>query len=213
MDFKKWLQKLINNENGKNSSDKKNIGSLLILFLVGVLIVLTVSFYNTSNSPSIQTLSPNVENKKNNNNNKIDQTSSTDKNLEDYETVLQDKLKNTLEQIDGVGKVQVMVSFETGEEQIPAVNINDSTSTTEEKDNEGGTRSTTQKNNGSTVVITNDGDKSEPLIVKKYKPRVAGVVVVAEGAENKVTEIRISRAVINLFNIPENKVTVYPMKK
>lgn len=208
MDFKKWLEKLIKNENDKNSSDKKNIANLLILLLVGVLLVLTVSFYKTSSSASIQTLSPNVENK-----NKVEQTSSPDKSSENYETMLQDELKDTLEQIDGVGKVRVMVSFETGGEQIPAVNINDSTSTTEEKDNEGGTRSTTQKNNGSTVVITNDGDKSEPLIVKKYKPRVSGVVIVAEGAENKITEIRISRAVINLFNIPENKVTVYPMKK
>jgi stage III sporulation protein AG len=36
---------------------------------------------------------------------------------------------------------------------------------------------------------------------------------VAEGAENKVTEYRIRKAVTNLFNIPDNKVNVYPMKK
>ncbi|SQB91495.1 stage III sporulation protein AG [Clostridium tetanomorphum] len=63
------------------------------------------------------------------------------------------------------------------------------------------------------MVITNNGDKTQPLIVKKNKPKVTGVFIVAEGAENKVTEYRIKKAVINLFNIPDNKVNVYPMKK
>jgi stage III sporulation protein AG len=178
-----------------------------------------VSTYKSTNLPSVQTLNPNEGSNKGDSKGdskgegKTPSNTSTDKAAADYETEVQDKLKETLEKIDGVGKVDVMVSFESGEEQVPAVNVNDSTSTTQEKDTEGGTRSTTQKNDGSTVVITNQGDKSEPLIVKTYKPKVSGVCVVAEGAENKVTELRISKAVVNLFNISQNKVNVYPMKK
>lgn len=211
MDLKKLLEKLTkkDSDTAKNSSDKKIMANLAIVVLLGVLVVLTYSTFKTASVPNMQTLNASGDGKES----KTDKTSSTEKNPSDYENEVQEKLKDTLEQIDGVGKVEVMVSFETGEEQVPAVNINDSTSTTEEKDTEGGTRNTTQKNNGSTVVITNEGDKSQPLIVKTYKPKVSGVCVVAEGAENKVTEIRISRAVINLFNIPENKVNVYPMKK
>ena len=55
--------------------------------------------------------------------------------------------------------------------------------------------------------------KKQPLIVKKNKPKVTGVLVVAEGAEDKVTEYRIRKAVTNLFDIPDNQVNVYPMKK
>lgn len=173
--------------------------------------VLTISFFKSSNISSAQYLKQ--DNNKNGNTNKTEQETSLDKSSQDYETSIQDKLKDTLEKIDGVGRVEVMVSFESGEEQVPAVNINDSTSNTEEKDNEGGIRNTTQKNNGSTVVITNEGDKSKPLIVKIYKPKVSGVCVVAEGAEDKITGLRISKAVVDLFSIPENKVNVYPMKK
>lgn len=211
MDFKKLLEKLTkkDNDNGKGSSDKKVMANLAIVVLVGVLVVLVYSTFKTAPVPNIQTLNSSNDGKES----KVGNTDSTEGDPSNYENEIQEKLKHTLEQIDGVGKVEVMVSFETGEEQVPAVNVNDSTSTTEEKDNEGGTRNTTQKNNGSTVVITNEGDKSEPLIVKTYKPRVSGVCIVAEGAENKVTELRISRAVVNLFNIPENKVNVYPMKK
>lgn len=211
MDFKKFFEKL-SKESEKNSSDKKNVANLLILLLAGVLIVLTVSFFKTSNA--IGTLSTGGgDNKGDNKTTKNEQQTSMDRSSQDYETAIQQKLKETLEKIDGVGKVEVMVSFESGEEQVPAVNINDSTSNTEEKDNEGGTRNTTQKNNGSTVVVTNEGDKSKPLIVKTYKPKVSGVCVVAEGAEDKITGLRITKAVVDLFNIPQNKVNVYPMKK
>jgi stage III sporulation protein AG len=213
MDFKKWLEKLKKSDGDKNDLSKKVMPNLLIVLLAGVLIVMMMSSYKAASLPGVQTLNSNGGSNKGNS--KEDGTTSTsaDKISIDYETAVQDKLKETLEKIDGVGKVDVMVSFESGEEQVPAVNINDSNSTTEEKDTQGGTRNTTQKNNGSTVVITNEGDKSEPLIVKKYKPKVSGVCVVAEGAEDKVTELRISKAVINLFNITENKVNVYPMKK
>jgi len=195
MDNKKFLDKVF-----ERIKSKAILTNLLILFLTGILILITVNFFSTSN----------------NNNNKQDnnQEQSSDlKSVSDYETSIQTKLKETLEQIEGVGKVEVMVSFESGEEQVPAVNVNDSTNKTEEKDTEGGTRNTTQQNNGSTVVITNDGTKSEPLIVKTYKPKVTGVCIVAEGAENSLTELRISKAVINLFNITDDKVNVYPMKK
>jgi len=194
MNYKGWFNKNLNTKIGK-----KGLSNLLILFLIGILILITINFFSTSkiqnNSDQNQTQSPDL------------------KSVDDYESSVQTKLKNTLEQIEGVGKVEVMVSFECGEEQVPALNITDSTNNTEEKDTEGGTRNTTQNNNGSTVVITNDGSKSEPLIVKTYKPKVTGVCVVAEGADNKLTELRISKAVINLFNITDDKVNVYPMKK
>ncbi len=131
---------------------------------------------------------------------------------DDYEKETQNKLKATLEKIDGVGKVEVMITFESGEEKVPAVNINNSTNKSVEKDTEGGTRNTTQENEGSSVVVTNDGDKTQPLIVKEYKPKITGVCIVAEGAENNITKLRISKAVVDLFSLAENKVNVYPMK-
>ncbi|KAJ51482.1 stage III sporulation protein AG [Clostridium tetanomorphum] len=204
MDLKKLLEKLKKNEGKKGLSNKTTI-NLLIVFLIGVLILITGSFFKTTGNSVKETVS------KNNNNDQVEEPIKEPE--EETEKELKNELKNILQQTDGVGRVEVMIYFASGEEQIPAVNINDSTNSTEEIDNEGGRRQTTQKNNGSTVVITNNGDKTQPLIVKKNKPKVTGVFIVAEGAENKVTEYRIKKAVINLFNIPDNKVNVYPMKK
>ena len=211
MNLKKWLKELFNNK--KVSNDKKNIFNLAVLFLVGVLIIVTISFFKNYNNESSVNTSKSLNDDSSNSNNQQSSTSSKQSKTEEYEKSMQEDLKNTLEKMDGVGKVEVMISFESGEESVPAVNITDSTNTTEEKDTEGGTRNTTQKNNGSTVVVTNDGSKSQPLIVKTYNPKVLGVCVVAEGAENKITELRISKAITDLFGISEDKVNVYPMKK
>ncbi len=207
-DFKKLFQKQGDEEKNGYLNDKNNRANLFIVFLVGILILISISFFKTSNT---QISAQDKNNTKTTKEQQKTEEQNTDQ--EQYENEVQDKLKGTLEKIEGVGKVDVMVSFESGEEQVPAVNVSDSTNTTEEKDNEGGVRNSTQKNNGSTVVITNDGSKSKPLIVKTYKPKVSGVCVVAEGSENKLTELRITKAVVNLFNISEDKVNVYPMKK
>ena len=188
------------NVNGKKSD--KLLGNLVLMILVAVVIVLGSSFFK-------------------NNSSKVAATAETEKDkvlkqtnisgLTDYESQLENKLKATLEEIQGVGKVQLMIYFESGEESIPAVNINYSESLTVENDTGGGKRNITQKNDGRTVVMSNNGSTNEPLIVKKYKPIITGVCVVAEGSSEKVTELRIRQAVINLFNLPENKVNVYPM--
>lgn len=193
MDPKKLLE---NFTKGKKS---KYIYNLLILLLFGVLLILGASMFKDTGTP-IQ-------------NNKEQAKEIIYKDENSYETALENQLKDRLEKMDGVGKVSVMIYFEGGEEQVPAVNLNDSTNVTDEKDTSGGTRNTTQKNNGSTVVITNDGNKNEPLIIKKYKPKITGVLIVAEGAEDKVIELNIKKAVSNLFNITYDKLNVYPMKK
>lgn len=222
MNLKKWfseIKKALNKKILNDRKDKNKLVNLLIIFLVGVLMIITVSFFKTSDTNKVQTISSSSGNSSSsnstssNNKNTTDAETQNKDNSSDYEKSVETKLKDTLQKIDGVGKVDVMINFESGEEQVPAVNINDSKNITEEKDTSGGTRNTTQNNNGSTVVVTNDGDKSKPLIVKTYTPKVSGVCVVAEGAENKITELRISKAVMDLFNITEDKINVYPMKK
>lgn len=213
MNLKNILDKTVKSIKNNNLSNKKNSTNLLILFLSGILVVIAASFFKTTSISEISGITSQNNNKNQNQSQKQSTQSTSSKESQDYEAAMQEKLKSTLENIDGVGKVDVMVSFESGEEQVPAVNVNNSTNTTEEKDTSGGVRNSVQKNSGSTVVTTNDNGKTEPLILKKYKPKVAGVCVVAEGAENDLTQLRITKAVMDLFDLSEDKVNVYPMKK
>lgn len=194
MDLKKLIEKIT--EGGKN----KYLFNLIVIVLIGILILIAASMFKDNNS-AVKTSA------------QASNTQASSQETQSYELQLENKLKEILQRTAGIGNVSVMIYFEGGEEQIPAVNVTDSTSTTEEKDSSGGTRSTTQKNTGSTVVTTNDGTKNEPLILKQNKPKVTGVYVVAEGAEDEVTELKINKAVTDLFNISPDKVNVYPMKK
>lgn len=191
------LNKFINSfKNKKNSSNMVNI---LIIFLIGVFLIIATSTIK---------LPKKTEEASGNMGNNIDTKS-------DYygEDELENKLKNILARIEGVGRVDVMMYFDSGEEQIPAFNVTDSTNVTEERDTQGATRSTTQKDNGTNLVITNNGSDTQPIILKKYKPHITGVIVVAEGADDKIIEYKITQAVIKLFNISSDKVNVYSMKK
>lgn len=182
----------------------KSITNLIIVILILILALITISAFKGSGNSFANSVQIKSQDK-----NAV--STSDEKTVS--ETEVENKLRDTLELIDGVGRVEVMVYFEGGEEQVPAVNETDSDNYTEEKDNQGGTRNTTQKNTGSTVVLTSDGSKSEPLIIKTYKPKVSGVIIVAEGADDKGIQYEITKAVINLFNIGADKVNVYAMKK
>lgn len=133
--------------------------------------------------------------------------------LEKYGEKLNKELKNLLGNIEGVGKIEAMIYFEAGEEKVPAINSNGSNSFTEETDTSGGKREINQNNNGDSVAVFNEGSDTKPLITTVKQPKITGICVVAEGAEDSITELRITRAVVNLFNLPEEKVQVYPMKK
>ena len=197
MNWKKDIEKILKDGFGKNYIN------LIILALIGVLLLIASSYFKSpkaKTSSTMGTKQPNVE----------QQVSLSEK---DSENVLKNDLRTVLQLIDGVGKVDVMIYFESGEEQIPAVNMNETNNTTNEKAAEGGERVITQRSSGSNVVMTNDGSGNQALILKKYKPRVTGVCVVAEGANKSEIKYLISKAVENLFNVPPSKVSVFPMKK
>jgi stage III sporulation protein AG len=211
MDLKKIFNPDKLKSKAKEKSEKNYITNLFILLLIGVLLAV---LSNTFKDKSVAASNSSSENVKN-----IEENASTAASKEQDEVIAKEeaeverKLKDTLENIQGVGKVKVMIYFKGGEEQIPAININDSTSLTEEKDTDGGTRKITQKNDGRTIVMMNTDNGTKPFVVKKYKPEVTGVCVVAEGAENNLIKLQIHKAVVNLFGLKENQVNVYSMKK
>lgn len=196
------------------NNKSKNIMNLIILALIGILLaVLSSVFKSTTASTDVFNPNNNTKNGEEIVEQKKDDEAVTNTEYKDQQKEMELKLKDILENIKGVGKVKVMIYFKGGEEQVPALNINDSTSLTEEKDVEGGTRKITQNNDGRTVVMMNTENGNEPLILKKYNPEITGVCVVAEGAEDNLIKLQIQKAVINLFGLKENKVNVYPMKK
>lgn len=128
------------------------------------------------------------------------------------EELIEYRLKNILENIEGVGDVEIMITFEMGAEIIPASNKSKSSDTTEEKDSGGGARTIVSEDITETVVMTNENYGTKLLVLKEIKPKVNGVIVVAKGAENIEVKARLYDAVKTVLQIPGHKVEIYPKK-
>ncbi len=125
-----------------------------------------------------------------------------------YKQGLERQLATTLGQMQGVGKVSVNLSLETGPEVVPAINIDKTERTTEEKDAQSGTRVTKEQTQSNTMVTSTNGI----VTLKEKLPTISGVVVVAQGAEVPSVQLAIMRAVQASLNIPFHKIVVYPGK-
>jgi len=123
------------------------------------------------------------------------------------------KLISLLSQIQGVGKVDVMITYYTSAEKVPAYDTQKNESSTEEKDSAGGTRSMAQEEFNSTVAYEDSSDGKKPVFLKSIEPEVKGVLVVAEGADSVEVRERITRAVTVVLDIPIHKVEVVQRKK
>lgn len=119
---------------------------------------------------------------------------------------LENRLENILTQIKGVGEVDVMITYESSTEVIPASNTTKSNQVTEEKDAQGGTRTTTQEDMTENIVTTNNNDL---MVIKEIKPQIRGVVVVAEGAGDIRVKSELIEAVRTVFQVPAHRVMVY----
>lgn len=194
MDKKKLISEF------KKLLDDKKITNLLTIALVIAFIILALNvFYpDMFKKEDIKsTLSEEVE----------------INNIKDeYEEAQKEELKSILENMYGVGEVKVMISFKSGESKILAYNSSKQIVSTEEKDTEGGTRVSNQTDDGSTVVMTNEGGDNEPFIVETYKPKIEGIMILAEGASDSKIKYDIQKAVSSLYGLSAEKVNVYPMK-
>lgn len=135
--------------------------------------------------------------------------------LNDFSTdATESRLKSLLSQIQGVGKVDVMITYSATKESIVAYDTKKNQSTTDEKDSGGGTRSVVEEEYDSTLVYqeSHNGGKV-PVIIKELEPKVKGVLVVAEGAESVEVKERILFAVTVVLDVPAHKVQVVQRKK
>lgn len=130
-----------------------------------------------------------------------------------YEADLEQKLAELLSKIEGVGAVNVMITLEESEEIVFQTDSSLESSVTEETDSAGGQRTVNSNSYSYTTVLSGDSSSGEPYVIKQIYPKVAGVVVIAEGAGSAGIQTQISEAVQALFDIPVHKIKVLKASK
>ena len=131
------------------------------------------------------------------------------------EAALEQRIAEILSKMNGAGKVQVRVYLASTTERQFAVNASTNRRTTSEKDPEGAARTINETTEDGQVVMER-GTKAgteDPVLIKAMKPRIEGLLVIAEGAQDYRTKLALTRTVETLLNLPAHKITVQPMEK
>ncbi|NLN18685.1 MAG: hypothetical protein GX162_05315 [Firmicutes bacterium] len=124
-----------------------------------------------------------------------------------YEERLARELREILGHIEGAGAVEVFVALEAGEEVVIAEEV------TIQRTAAGEGQGEDLHESRRPVTLRDDASRSEkPLVLLERRPKIKGVVVVAQGASSPQICYRLSLAVQTALSLPANRVAVFPMR-
>lgn len=116
----------------------------------------------------------------------------------------EERVEEILHSINGVGKVEVMITFEGSVRNKYAVDFK----VTEDTKNTAGGDTEVHYDKDEEHIIINNGDKEEALKEYYTLPEIKGVVVVCEGGGSTAVRERVLSAVTTVLNIGSDKVYV-----
>lgn len=169
-----FCEKLLHQSKTVFSDEKKRVNLLLCAGLAG-LMLLAFSTWIPSDSETKG----------------VDSQSSSESLPQDYAEQLEQKLQDIIAQVEGVGAVRVMVTLQTGTENVYAT---DTQMTSEGLQTE------------NHVILSDNG-----LVETTRTPQVLGVAVVCEGGANAAIQNRVSTLVEALTGVGANHITVAQM--
>lgn len=166
---------------GKFISDMKKDKKMSVAVIISAVIIAAIIMSEFSFSGS--------ENK----------NSSADINKNYYLTDEKD-VEAFLENIHGVGKVSVLIMYDTSEEYIYAKDTEEDTKSEKDKGREINYKS-------QHIIIKEDGDE-KGLRIKEIYPEIRGVAVICEGGDNPIVKEQIMSILTALFDINTNSISV-----
>lgn len=202
--FKDQIKALILNAKEKDS--KKKIENIVVLI---VILIITVIAINTIwNGDKKETKKEEIESSTGK---QLATTSKTTTNQSDNS--IESNLETILSNIDGVGKVKVLITYSQSSEVVAMYNENSKNSTVEEKDSGGGTRTTTQTDISKDIIYQEENGEKTPITQKVINPKIEGAIITSTGAGNGTVKNNIVQAVEAVTGLPTHKIQVFEMKK
>lgn len=210
-----WFKELIEKKKWKQL--KKS--DWVVVALVGVLLlVIAIPLEKTSsqgakedaNGKSTTQASGNSEKNKKQTAKENIKTEETAADTE-YVRGLEQKLENILSQMEGVGKVEVMITVSDMGESVIEKDSENTSTVTSETDSAGGNRTVTENSLKEQTIYVETGEETYPYVQKEKLPTIEGVVVVAEGGGNSVVVSDISEAVKALLPVEAHRIKVVKM--
>lgn len=209
MKWIKWMERVFGG--GSGGKRKVNaIGWLLIVGLVGLAAMILNSYITIKDADSLSGIraSPEVDDEQT-----FGLDHKEDSEFEEFEARYESRMKDILEKIVGVGQLDILVTIDSTEELVVEYSKQEHQQTTNEKDRDGGTRHITDVNRSGEVVLYQVSGDQTPIVLRKIKPKIRGVLVVAGGAENLTVKNLIAQAVERGLGVPAHRISVIPRKR
>lgn len=193
---------------GDVKTDKKKIESLVFFIVVLIITIIAINLIwkddkkdKTNDSEGdytkkLATIETNAE-------------PSTDEDTN--KDNLEKKLKNILEKIQGVGKVEVFINYSESSEVVAMFNENSKSSLTEETDTSGGKRTIEQTDTQKDIIYKEDDGQKIPITQKTIQPKIEGAIITAQGAKNDRIKANIVQAVEAATGLATHKIQVFQM--
>lgn len=207
-----WLEKGIGGGPG-GSKRVQSFRWLMLVGLVGVMVMIVNSFMTVDQieQPGEDRASPLPTDQPSREvfGGKDDQIAQ----FRTYEVSYEDQLKEIVENIAGVGGVDVMITIESTEEIVIYQDEELMRKQTEERDRDQGTRQITEISETGKIVMHEVSGREQPIIIKTIQPKIRGVVIVAAGAENVQVKQLILETVSKGLDVPAHRISIVPRKR
>jgi len=190
--------------------DWKNIkkSDWLVLALIGaILLVIVLPESDSKKQNGQDTINTNAAGSSN----RTENTAQND--MAEYTSYLEEKLEEVLREIEGVGKVRVMLTLSDKGEAIVEKDTKDVSNSVKETGTNGESKDTFEREIQSETIRVEDETGTYPYVAKTVLPTIEGILVVAEGGGNAGVAAQISKAVLALFPIEAHKIIVVKMSQ
>jgi stage III sporulation protein AG len=113
---------------------------------------------------------------------------------------LEKRVEEFLKTIEGVGRVRVIITYESTEEKVLAYEKRETMSDLREETD--------------TSIVFEGGysESKKPVVLKNLYPQIKGIAVAAEGADNDYVRMSIMKTIEVLCDVPLYKIYVNKMK-
>ena len=155
--------------------DKKNIKILYVILFIGIIFLAISSFVpEREKNEEAQQTNPCAD--------------------------LEERLEQSLSQIQGVGKTEVIVTYSAGSERVLATDRESDMSESSSRQSE-------------KVVTVNKGGEQMPVIRSEKSPVVHGVVVICDGGANAAVQKNLREAVGALTGVLPHNIGIFKRKE
>ena len=197
--FKEKIKQLTSKTDEGNN--KKKIENLVFLLIILIVVLVAINFIWNDKKENVKTTD---------NNKKLAIQEETKK---ESDSDLKEQLEDILQNINGVGKVKVLITYSQTSQVLPLYNEDTSKKDTEEKDKTGGTRIVTETDTKKDVIFHETNGNKMPITQSVISPKVEGAIVTAQGANNMAVKTDIIQAVAAVTGLSSHQIQVFTMSE